>query len=167
MILGSIIIGSGAFYAGYCIQQNLSDYATMSVGNSPDPNRRLGSLIAVMTVFKLMFGGLIWVYMLPILCIVGMVTLHSYMSYGKTPDILMTIYNIVERFQIKLLSFLMALVTYNLRVKKLSAAVDYTHWEGVQSKYPRIKKRTRCIFEPLALDLVYNSCSCFGPMYCG
>lgn len=140
MILGSIIIGSGAFYAGYCIQQNLSDYATMSVGNSPDPNRRLGSLIAVMTVFKLMFGGLIWVYMLPILCIVGMVTLHSYMSYGKTPDILMTIYNIVERFQIKLLSFLMALVTYTLRVKKLSAAVDYTHWEGVQSKYPRIKK---------------------------
>ncbi|MDC3180727.1 hypothetical protein OAT84_01085 [Gammaproteobacteria bacterium] len=140
MILESIIIGSGAFYAGYCIQQNISNYATMSVGNSPDPNRRLGHLIAPMMIFKLLFGGPIWVYMLPMLCIVGIVTLHSYMSYGKTPNILMTLINIINGFQIKLLSLLMMPMTYMVIVKKLSAAADYTNWQGTQSKYPRIKK---------------------------
>ena len=94
------------FFFGYNIQLNLSNFSAMALGQSPDPNLRVGLVSSVFCMGYFLLGGHVAFWALSALVPIALIATHSYMLYGKMPDISLSISQFISSLNIPYISLI-------------------------------------------------------------
>ncbi len=123
------------FFFGYNIQLNLSNFSAMALGQSPDPNLRVGLVSSVFCMGYFLLGGHVAFWALSALVPIALIAADSYMLYGKMPDISLSISQFISSLNIPYISPIACFAWgyFMQQDKKLQS------WQKQECNYPKIR----------------------------
>jgi hypothetical protein len=134
-MIGTIITICSGFFIGYRVQLNLSNFSAMALGQSPDPNMRVGLVSSIFCLGYMLLGGHAALWTLSALVPIALIAIHSYMLYGRMPNITISVSKFISGMNIPVISQISAIIW---------SAVCYQDskmqsWAKQESNYPKIR----------------------------